>query len=75
MKAEFRDYYEILGLNIAYYRKYAHYSQTQLAAKLEIEQPHLSHIENASVGISMDLLFRIADALEVEPYQLLKFRE
>ncbi|MGN1007948.1 MAG: helix-turn-helix domain-containing protein [Butyricicoccus sp.] len=74
MKAEFRDYYEVLGLNIAYYRRYAHYSQTELAGKVGIEQPHLSKIENASVGISIDLLFRIADALEVEPYLLLKVR-
>lgn len=75
MKAEYRDYYEVLGLNVAYYRRYAHYSQTELADKVGIEQPHLSKIENASVGISMDLLFRIADALEVEPYLLLKVRD
>ena len=75
MKPEFRDYYEVLGLNVAYYRKYAHYSQYELSEKIGIEQPHLSKIENASVGISLDLLFRIADALEIEPYQLLKFRD
>ena len=75
MKPEFKDYYRIIGLNIAYYREWVDFSQEQLADKLGVDQSHLSRIENARIGISLDMLFRVADALEIEPYQLLKFRD
>lgn len=65
----------MIGLNIAYYRELVDYSQEQLADKLSIDQSHLSRIENARVGISLDMLFRIADALGIEPHKLLLFRD
>ena len=53
------QYKRELGLNIKHYRLKSNYTQEQLAEK---------------IGISLDTLFDIADALEIEPYLLLKFR-
>ena len=47
-------------------------SQEQLGDRLEIDQSHVSKIERASIGISMDMLCDIAKELVVEPYLLLK---
>lgn len=72
MKAAYHDLYQIIGLNIAYYRNLRGLSQEQLGDKLNIDQSHLSKIERAAVGVSMDRLCDIAKELDVAPYQLLK---
>ena len=66
-----------LGLNIAFYRKKQGLTQEQLAEKIGISRSHLSAIEapNMVKTFSLELLFNIADALEIEPYKLLMFRE
>ena len=46
-------------------------SQEQLAEKVGIGSKHLSRIETARVGVSLDMLFNIADALGVDAYKLL----
>lgn len=74
MKSEFKDRYKMMGLNIAYYRKKAGYTQEALAEKIDIDQTHMSKIEVASVGISFDVFFKIADALEISPDKLLDFK-
>ena len=48
-------------------------SQEQLAEKVGIGSKHLSRIETARVGVSLDMLFNIADALGVDAYKLLMF--
>lgn len=60
---------------IGYYRKRKGMSQEELAEKLDISRQHLASIEapNMDRGLSLNLLFNIADALEIEPYLLLKF--
>lgn len=69
--------YTELGLNIAFYRKKKSFTQEQLAEKVGISRSHLSSIEAPNIvkTFSIELLFRIANALEVKPYMLLKFRE
>ena len=64
-----------LGYAIAYYRKRRRLSQEEMAEKLAISRQHLGAIEapNMHRGLSIELLFRIADVLELEPYLLLKF--
>ena len=59
-----------LGLNIAYYRRQKGLTQEQLAEKAGIERSRVSKTEIAWVGTSLDIIFKIADALEVEPYKL-----
>ena len=75
MKAAYQDYYRKMGMNIAYYRRMQNLTQEALGAKLSIDQTHMSKIEMASVGISLDMLFAIAEALNVQPNKFLEFRD
>ena len=69
--------YTQLGLNIAYYRKLRGMTQEQLAEKVGDSRSHLSAIEAPNVvkAFSIELLFEIADALQVDSYKLLMFKE
>lgn len=69
--------YRQMGLLIAYYRKLNDYTQEELAELLEISPGYLSQVEAQSrmQPISLELLFRIADVLKIEPYRLLYFNE
>jgi transcriptional regulator with XRE-family HTH domain len=75
MKQEYHDRYKMLGLNIAYYRKLRGYTQEQLSEKMDMDQTHLSKIEIAGVGISLDKLFQMADLLEIPVRDLFVFRD
>lgn len=75
MKFKYTDLYRTLGLSIAYYRKSKAFTQEMLAEKVNVDQTHISKIEGAAVGISLDLLFEIAEALDIPPSKLLEFRE
>jgi len=72
MKPVHRKTYKTIGINIMYYRNLRELSQKQLGDLLDKDQSHISRIERASVGISLDVLCDIAKALDVEPYLLLK---
>lgn len=68
------DYYHDIALNIAYYRRIAGYTQAILAEKANITQPYLGSLEslNNPRSCSLEVLFNIAQALDIHPYQLLK---
>ena len=72
---DYSDKYIEIGYNIAYYRKHKHLTQEQLAEMLGISRSHISAIEAPNIvrKVSMDLLFNIAAALDVEVYKLLIF--
>lgn len=72
MKPEYRKVYKTIGLNIIYYHNKNDMSQYQLGDILNKDQSHVSKIERAAVGVSIDTLCDIAKALNVEPYLLLK---
>ncbi len=67
----------MLGLNVAYYRKLKGVTQEQLADDIGISRSYISFIESPSVvrSFSLDVLFRLADYFELEPGDLLDFRE
>ena len=67
--------YRNLGLNIAYYRKLHGLSQEQLAEMADISRTHMSRIETADCAVSLDVVFTIADVLQVEPYKLFQNKE
>ena len=75
MKAEFKDNYIKMGLKIAYYRKLKNLSQEQLAEKAGLGASFIAQIEapNTYKSFSFDTLFRIAKALDIPPYKILKF--
>ena len=74
---ENKDDYIELGLNIAFYRKRAGLTQDMLAEKAGLSRSHLSAIEAPNIirSFSLEILFHIARALDVEPYRLLQFRD
>lgn len=67
--------YKTLGLNIAYYRKKKGLTQEELAEKAEVDRSTISKTEIAFAGTSLDVIFKIADILEIEPYKLLVERD
>lgn len=69
-----RDRFIQLGIVIAAMRKMRGMSQEQLAEKANISRSHLSAIEapNMVRAFSMDIFFNLADALEVDPSDLIR---
>ena len=68
-----RDRFIQLGIAIAALRKMRGMSQEQLAERANISRSHLSAIEAPGMvrAFSMDIFFNIADALEVDPTDLI----
>ena len=71
-----RERLEWLSYAVGYYRRKKGYSQEKLAEMLGISRQHLASVEAPGMnrGLSLELLFNIATALEIEPYLLLKFK-
>lgn len=74
MKLSHKQKYRLLGLNIAYYRKPNGYTQESLAEKLDIDRTTVSKIELANAGVSLDVIFDIADLFEIPVEKLFVFR-
>jgi len=68
-----RDRFIQLGIAIAALRKMRGMSQEQLAERANISRSHLSAIEAPGMvrAFSMDIFFNIADALDVDPADLI----
>ena len=66
-------YYE-KSANIIHYRKLAGMTQGQLAEKIDVTQPYLSKVEsmNTPTMCTLEVLFDIAEALNIPAYKLLK---
>ena len=63
-----------VGFRIQFFRKKKGLSQEELAERSDLSYSTISHIESTtSYPFSMAALYRIAKALDVEPYQLLQF--
>lgn len=74
MNKEYQLEYKNLGLNIAYYRKRKGLTQMQLAELLEIDRSHMSAIELATVGVSLDVIFKFCKIVDITPKELFDFR-
>ena len=68
-----RDRFIQLGIAIAALRKMRGMSQEQLAEKANVSRSHISAIEAPGLvrPFSLDVFFNIADALEVDPADLI----
>lgn len=68
-----RDRFIQLGITISVLRKMQGMSQEELAVEAKMSRSHLSAIEAPNIvrPFSLELLFNIADALKVEPGDLL----
>lgn len=67
--------YRELGYAISYYRKRKGLTQEQVAERAGISRQHIGAIEapNMNRAISLEVVFNIANVLEIEPYLLFKF--
>lgn len=70
-----KDKYVMLGLNLAYYRKLQGFTQESLAEKAEISPVTIAKLETGTVGATLDMIFKITDAMDIEAYKLFLFRE
>ena len=61
---------EILAHNLKKNRKKSGFSQAKLAEKVDVSTHHIAMIEICRDYPKLDLLERIADALEIEIYEL-----
>ncbi len=69
------DLKKLLGNRIKTIRKARNLTQEQLAEFVNIGTPNISYIENGKFAPSIDTLQKIAQALNVEPYELYKFND
>ena len=74
MKQEYKALYEKFGLNVVYYRKRKRLTQLQLAELVDIDRSHISAIELGNVDVSLDVIFRLCEVLEITPKELFDFR-
>ena len=63
-----------VALNIQELRRERGLSQEQLALKADVSRGHMGRLENAKFAASLDLLERIALALQVDPGVLFEKR-
>ena len=70
-----RDRFIQLGIAIATLRKLRGMSQEQLADKAFCSRSHVSSIEAPNIvhPFSLEIFFNIADALDIEPSELLHY--
>ncbi len=74
METRFSERYKMLGLKIAYYRKKQGFTQDVLAEKAGISTNFLAQVEGTGSirGISLETLFKLAEALHVPPSKFLE---
>lgn len=62
----------VVGRNIKFYRRKAGFTQLKLSFVTEISKDYISEIERGKTLPSLKRLEIIANALDIEPYKLLK---
>ena len=65
------DIIKVFGSNVKAYRQRIGLSQEAFAEKCGMRRTYISAIECFRRSISLENIQKIADALEIEPYQLL----
>lgn len=75
MKEKYAQHYKEIGLKIAYFRKLKGFSQMELAEMIDVSRTHLSNIEapNKPTSVSLDLLFRISEVLDIDIINFFEF--
>lgn len=66
------DVVKLLGENVRRYRKLAGMSQEELSLRADMKRSYVSDLERGTRNPSVRALGRLAEALKVEPSQLLE---
>ncbi len=61
-----------MAINVRAFRKKQGLSQEALAERADLHWTFISGVERCKYNVSLDSLVRLAKALELEPYELLK---
>ena len=61
---------QIFGKNVKYYRFKKHYTQEKLATLINTSPKYISRIELGKHNPSLDMIEKIARALDIEPEKL-----
>ena len=74
METQYREQYIRFGLKVQYYRKLQGLTQEAFADKIGKSWSFVAKVESPTraFGVSMETLFKIADALEVPVSKLLE---
>ena len=63
---------EVFSSNVRFYRMKLKLSQEALAEKANLHRTYISDIERGQRNVSLENIYNIALALEIEPYMLLQ---
>ena len=66
------DIREIFAINLKKFRRAAGLSQEELAHLADIDRTYVSLLERRSYSATIDVIAKLAEALCIEPYLLLK---
>lgn len=69
------DIIDIFSSNVRFYRTKLKLSQEALAEKSNLHRTYISDIERGQRNVSLENIYNIAMALEIEPYMLLQETE
>jgi len=69
------NFYKNIGKRIKNLREKRHLTQENLAEKAGISQDYLGKIEVCINRPGLKTIFKLAEAMGVEPYELLKFKD
>ncbi len=72
MKVKLNDLKSAISLNIKKYRATKKISQEKLALMANLDRSYMSEIERCIANPSIETIYRISVALEVNPSELLK---
>ncbi|SEO72688.1 helix-turn-helix domain-containing protein [Paenibacillus sp. OV219] len=61
-----------VGKKIRLYRKAMNLTQDELGEILHIDQSYLGRIERGEINVTLETLWKISDALQINPSQLLE---
>lgn len=75
MEDVFFTKYQSFGFAVTRARKLRGMTQQQLADKMNVSYETISRIENAATGFTGDMLFSLAEALEISVEELFKFAQ
>lgn len=61
----------LVARNVRRYRKQKGLTQKELAQRARIDRTHLARFESQGVNVSLDVMFRLAEALDIPAKALL----